>query len=119
MKNIELPADFDTGKIVQLYIGGQPWLKGGKTSEGKYHYQLLEEILRKEGVNDFPTIKFDGMVIPALTDGKKYDVVGMGVCEKFRNMYSFDGSSTDYGIGINLKHLEDLQALNPEARFIS
>jgi len=121
MKNIDLPVDFDTGKIVQLYIDGQPRLIGDNSAKDKYHSDLLEEILRKEGIRNFPTIQLDSIPVsvPALTDGERYIVVGMGVCQKFKNVYSFDGLSMDYGIGIDTKHLEDLQTLNPEARFIS
>lgn len=120
MKNIDLPEDFRTGKIVQLYIDNKPWLKGDKTESDKRHFQLLEEILRKEGINNFPTLSMGDVKVPALTDGERYRVVGMGACEKFRNVYSFNGWSDDYTtrMSIDINHLQDMHGINPELEFI-
>ena len=122
MENIELPLDLVDGIIVQLYIDGQPWLKVGKarTDQGinRYHGELLEEILTQHGI-PFDMVDTRNKMFPKLC-GERYEAVGMGSCQKVGNNYSFGGWSLDYSgsIEINEKHLQEMQSLNPELRFI-
>lgn len=93
-------------KVVQLYIDGKP-LFGVENEHTSYHVLILEECLRKEGI-EFNLIPIDnGNDFGPALKGERYRAVGMGFLIKGGNKFYFSGSSQDYGIGIDKTHLED------------
>jgi hypothetical protein len=103
------------GKVVQLYVDNKPYLKFPKfrlNIHGDILRRLLDEL-------DIPYKKVMGLYtrnsVPAPT-GERYRVVGMGHYDtdsRDRRLITFSGSSMDYGLGIDQKHLDDIVMLQP------
>lgn len=98
---IELPQN-GYFKVVQIYVGNEPYLPFGEMN--KYHRDILKKFLESKNI-DFDIRIEMGNELP-LEIGKGYAVAGMGHFYIFDKKVVFTGESSDYGTGINPKHIE-------------
>ena len=127
LSDLVLPKTDIPEKAVQLYIDEKPILicRLDLPSHRVFHRNILEEILRDRGIINYKTVNFgtdDEPKIGPACVGDRYRVAGMGSSQNLGKFYSFYGESENYktlGItGIDLQHLERVQAQNPELTLV-
>lgn len=110
---VDWPEEDGNYKVVQLYADRKPFLIFAPTRI--YHKYILEVSLRSLGIK-FDIEEEKGGYKKAARKGKNYKAVGMGMSEVNVNekKASFFGMSSDYRIGINLKHLKKIIKLEKD-----
>ena len=113
--NFEMYDENTEPKFIQFYFREEPYFRTCQDRE-RFHEAIIERSLRQMGVEEFARIKsiegeFD--IISPRRDN--YDVVGMGKFqEQEGGIFVLFGSSYDYGLVPNQKHLDDLARFLPE-----
>lgn len=94
-------------RIIQLYLGGTPYLRFQNFSSERDHADILRRFLESHGicVDAVPRLR-----------GERYTVSGMGKSYVHREQrrVAFYGKSIGYDLGIDPDHLEQIIKLEPE-----
>ena len=111
---VNWPGKSGEYKVVQLRLDGKPYLRFQSDCE-IIHGAMLENFLRAQSI-DYQTFRTDKDQTLPEARGERYVVDGMGEADVDvkRRRASFHGSSHDYGISINPKHLEEIKQLEPD-----
>lgn len=106
---IVLPRD--SGRFVQIYIGNEPYLRGGPV-EGR-HAELLADALHEFKIKFELRRTREDILIPEKAKQRAYSAVGMGLYRILPEKILFDMHSSDYLIGTDENHLRQILPFFP------
>ncbi len=118
LKRVNWPEDNGKYKVVQLYYKGDPFLVYSK-SQYSNHSGILLSFLSSLNLKKIDTKKDITGYPLAATKGEDYEVTGMGMSRVNletgeTKKASFSGTSTDYEMSIDPKHLKKIAELCPD-----
>jgi hypothetical protein len=109
---IQIP-ECRSSKVVQLYISASdkpiyvcdiPVLGAGEERVFRWHGEVLKSTLQRLGI-PFDQIDLDSGRTGPKKEGNGYQLTGAGLCARIGDMLNFGEYSRDYGIGIDLEHI--------------
>lgn len=102
----------DSGKMVQVYVDNTPFLL--IDSYDYSHAGILQYFLERREI-PFTTKQLDGATVPKQR-GVRYRLAGAGCVWKKEQELWLYGESLGYSIRPNVKHIAELNKLNPPLR---
>lgn len=125
LQDLAEPRSFQTRRVVQIYVDGDPYLYGNGGSHAETLEDFLQEFKDKTGrdisepgsIEEFWNSCKEKLLPPK---AKNYQVAGMGHVElnpRKKRTLTFRGSSATYDIGIDQGHLDALREQYPEFTF--
>lgn len=111
------------GKVIQLYVDDKPYLRfrGHESDTSKIsHGKMLRDILDEMNIPYETVMDKTRKDLPAPT-GQRYRVVGVGyyILTGVGGFHLLSDKNTDYNMGIDKKHLEEIIRLSLEWTFKS
>ena len=117
IEEIIWPAQYGIYKVCQFTDGTISYLRFSPRTD--FHKDIVRSFANEAHVGYKLILGPDHNHIPQFPDDSLMKLVGAGYCnfDLEDKTLSFGGNSHDYKIGINAKHLADLQKQFPEWKF--